>query len=78
MAVETFSAAGKLNRPGEAGELVCIKPFPCQPVGFWPLPGFSDPPSVHAAKERYHQTYFAEFKGVWCMLSFADVQVLSY
>jgi acetoacetyl-CoA synthetase len=69
MAVETFSASGQLNPPGEAGELVCLQPFPCEPIGFWPLPGFGDDLAVEAAKARFNQAYFAEFKGVWCTLS---------
>lgn len=26
---------GKVLPDGEPGDLVCVKPFPCQPVGFW-------------------------------------------
>ncbi|KAF9782823.1 acetoacyl-CoA synthetase [Thelephora terrestris] len=65
MAVTTFSAEGKPSVKGESGELVCLKPFPCQPVGFWPLPGYADDASVLAAKKRYHDAYFAEHEGVW-------------
>ena len=39
MAVEAFTPAGAAARPGEAGALVCTRPFPCMPAGFWPLPG---------------------------------------
>ena len=69
MAIETFTPTGTLCPPGTPGELVCVRPFPCQPVGFWPLPGFSDTDSsaaVEAAKSRYQSAYFAEFKNVWC------------
>ncbi|PPQ94013.1 hypothetical protein CVT25_009861 [Psilocybe cyanescens] len=65
MAVESFSPAGTLNAPDEAGELVCIKPFPCMPLGFWPLPGFGTEADVEAALNRFHQSYFSEFEGVW-------------
>lgn len=66
MAVETFTPTGAQCAAGEPGELVCVKPFPCQPVGFWPLPGYGSEQEVEAAKARYQQAYFAEFKGVWC------------
>jgi len=65
LAVESYSEEGKLNAPDEPGELVCLKAFPCMPVGFWPLPGFGTDDEVAAARARYHQAYFAEFEGVW-------------
>jgi len=65
MAVVAFAADGKPSMQGDSGELVCLKPFPCQPVGFWPLPGYADDASVLAAKKRYHEAYFAEYEGVW-------------
>ena len=37
------------------GELVCAKPFPSRPVGF-----FADPDKV-----RFHEAYFAQHDGVW-------------
>jgi acetoacetyl-CoA synthetase len=67
MAIETFSPKGVKTAPGQAGELVCVRPFPCMPVGFWPLPGFGAPQeAVEAAAERFRQAYFAEYKHVWC------------
>lgn len=66
MAVESFSPEGLLSPPDDAGELVCVKPFPCMPLGFWPLPGFGSESDVKAAQDRFYQSYFAEFKGVWC------------
>lgn len=66
MAIESFSPMGKQNPPGEEGELVCTKPFPCMPLGFWPLPGFGSDEDVAAAEARFHQAYFAEYEGVWC------------
>jgi acetoacetyl-CoA synthetase len=41
---------------GELGELVCLKPFPSMPVGFW-----NDPKG-----DRYRAAYFERFPGVWC------------
>ena len=54
MAVEVWDDAG---RPvvGAPGELVCTKPFPCMPVGFWNDPDGS----------RYRGAYFERFPGVW-------------
>ncbi|KAG5643955.1 hypothetical protein DXG03_009306 [Asterophora parasitica] len=66
MAIESFSPEGTLCAPDEPGELVCVKPFPCMPLGFWPLPGFGSEADVKAATIRYQDAYFAEFEGVWC------------
>jgi acetoacetyl-CoA synthetase len=54
MAVEVWD---ELGRPvvGEAGELVCTKPFPSMPVAFWNDPDGS----------RYRAAYFERFPGVW-------------
>ncbi|KAJ7507822.1 acetoacetyl-CoA synthetase [Mycena galericulata] len=65
LAVESYSEAGTLNAPDEQGDLVCLKPFPCMPVGFWPLPGFAPDVEVSAARAKYHKAYFAEIEGVW-------------
>ncbi|MFI5399836.1 MAG: acetoacetate--CoA ligase [SAR324 cluster bacterium] len=37
------------------GELVCRKPFPSMPVGFWRDPG----------NAKYRTAYFADYPGVW-------------
>jgi acetoacetyl-CoA synthetase len=54
LAVEVFD---ELGRPvqGEKGELVCTKPFPSMPVGFW-----NDPDGA-----KYRAAYFEKFPGVW-------------
>lgn len=54
MAVEAWDADG---RPvtGERAELVCTRPFPSMPVGFW-----GDPEG-----RRYRRAYFEHFRGVW-------------
>ncbi|KAL7282438.1 hypothetical protein ACG7TL_003909 [Trametes sanguinea] len=65
MAVEAFTPAGTPAGPDEPGELVCLRPFPCMPAGFWPLPGYGSPEAVAAAGKRYQDAYFSEFKGVW-------------
>lgn len=68
MAIETFTESGTVCRPGEAGELVCVRPFPCQPAGFWPLRGFPEKRSGHAhdAEMRHQAAYFSKYKNVWC------------
>lgn len=55
MAVDVVDEAGQ-SINGESGELVCRQPFPAQPLGF-----FGD-----AQHEKYHNAYFARFKGMWC------------
>ena len=61
MAVDVFDSWG---RPiaGAKGELVCTKPFPSMPVGFWNDPDGS----------RYHNAYFAVFPNVWCHGDFVE------
>ncbi len=56
-AVDVFNDDGQPMPPGAgSGELVCTKPFPSMPVGFW-----NDPEG-----ERYHKAYFDRFDNVWC------------
>jgi len=54
MAVEVFDENGK-SLKGEKGELVCTKPFPSMPVGFW-----NDPDGA-----KYRGAYFEKFPNVW-------------
>ena len=54
MAVEVWNDAGQ-PVVGEPGELVCARPFPSMPVGFWNDPDGS----------RYRGAYFERFPGVW-------------
>lgn len=54
LAVAVFDEEGN-SVTGEKGELVCTKPFPSQPLGFW-----SDPTG-----EKYHGAYFNHFSNVW-------------
>jgi acetoacetyl-CoA synthetase len=54
MAVEVFDPHGRPLH-GEKGELICTKPFPSMPVGFW-----NDPSGV-----KYRAAYFERFPGVW-------------
>ena len=54
MDVAVFDQAGRAVRGGK-GELVCTRPFPSLPVGFW-----NDPGDV-----KYHEAYFGVFPNVW-------------
>ncbi len=54
MAVEVYDEAGK-PVVGQKGELVCTKPFPSVPLGFW----------NDAGGKRFHEAYFERFPGVW-------------
>ncbi|MGH8482731.1 MAG: acetoacetate--CoA ligase, partial [Nevskiaceae bacterium] len=54
MAVDVFDEDGTPAR-GKPGELVCTRPFPSMPLGFW-----NDPDGV-----RYRAAYFERFPGVW-------------
>lgn len=56
MAVDVFDDDGRPVAPGAgSGELVCTKPFPCMPVGFW-----NDPDGA-----KYKKAYFERFPGIW-------------
>ena len=52
--VEVFDEQGNAVQ-GQKGELVCTRPFPSMPVGFW---NDSD-------GSRYRAAYFEKFPGVW-------------
>jgi len=57
MAVEIFSDEGvPIPEGAGSGEMVCTKPFPSMPVGFWNDDG----------GEKYHNAYFARFPNIWC------------
>ncbi|HWB71380.1 MAG TPA: acetoacetate--CoA ligase [Egibacteraceae bacterium] len=63
MAVEAWNAQGK-PVVGEKGELVCTKPFPSMPTGFW---GDED-------GSRYREAYFAQNPGVWTHGDFVEIR----
>jgi acetoacetyl-CoA synthetase len=63
MAVEVWEDSGKEAPIGEKGELVCTRPFPSMPVGFW-----NDPDG-----KKYFNAYFARFPGVWCHGDYAAI-----
>ncbi|RLJ65136.1 acetoacetate--CoA ligase [Sulfurisoma sediminicola] len=61
MATDVFADDGRPLR-GKKGELVCTRPFPVMPVGFW-----NDPDGA-----KYRAAYFERFPGVWCHGDFAE------
>jgi len=62
MAVDVFNTEGRPVR-GQAGELVCTRPFPSMPLGFLDDPG----------GRKYHEAYFAQFPGVWAHGDYAAI-----
>jgi acetoacetyl-CoA synthetase len=54
MAVEVFDEEGR-SIVGQKGELVCTRPFPSMPLGFWNDRG----------GEKYHAAYFGKYPNVW-------------
>jgi len=55
MAVNVFNSEGKPIQNGEAGELVCTRPFPSMPLGFW----------NDLTQKTYKAAYFERFEKVW-------------
>ena len=65
MAMDVVDGEGNSVR-GEVGELVCRKPFPGMTRGFW-----RDP-------ERYLDTYWRRFPGIWTHGDWASVDEDGY
>ncbi|KAI1435725.1 acetoacetate-CoA ligase-like protein [Xylaria sp. CBS 124048] len=65
MAIDVFDSITGESTPGEDGELVCTKPFPCQPVTFWGPTGQS----------KYRASYFERFDNVWHHGDFVRIDV---
>lgn len=55
MAIAAYSPDGTAIIDGTPGDLVCVKPFPCQPVAFF----------GPAGESKYRASYFETFDGVW-------------
>jgi acetoacetyl-CoA synthetase len=62
MGVEVWNDEGK-PVIAEKGELVCTKPFPSMPVGFW-----NDPDGA-----KYKKAYFERFTNIWCHGDYAEI-----
>ncbi len=63
MDVAAFDEEGHRLPAGQKGELVCAKPFPSMPVGFW-----NDPDG-----KKYFEAYFSTFPNVWCHGDYVEV-----
>ncbi|MBL8481940.1 MAG: acetoacetate--CoA ligase [Rhodocyclaceae bacterium] len=61
MAVEVYDEDGAPVRERK-GELVCTKPFPVMPVGFW----------NDADGSKYRAAYFERFENIWCHGDFCE------
>jgi acetoacetyl-CoA synthetase len=61
MAVEVWDEEGRPLSSGK-GELVCTKPFPSMPIGFW----------NDEEGKKYRAAYFERFENVWCHGDFAE------
>lgn len=56
MNVKVLADDGEECQRGEKGELACVSPFPCMPIGFW----------NDDSGEKYHHAYFSKIDNVWC------------
>ena len=62
LAMSVFDESGKPALTNQKGELVCEKPFPSMPIGFWGDDG-----------SKYKSAYFDGFPNVWTHGDFAAV-----
>ncbi len=62
MDVAVFDEYGE-SLVGEKGELVCTRPFPSMPLGFW----------RDADGSKYRAAYFEKFPNVWCHGDFVEL-----
>ncbi|WP_417579820.1 acetoacetate--CoA ligase [Nitrincola sp.] len=62
MAVDIFDDEGQSLRL-QKGELVCTKPFPSMPIGFW-----NDPDN-----SRFTEAYFSQFDNIWAHGDYGEI-----
>ncbi len=62
LAVEIYNDKGRAVK-NEKGELVCTKPFPAMPIGFW-----NDPDD-----QKFFHAYFDKFPNVWAHGDYAEL-----
>lgn len=62
MAVEVWNDEGRSVRE-EKGELVCAKPFPSMPIGFW-----NDPED-----QKFKGAYFEQYANIWAHGDYAEI-----
>ncbi|KAI3337639.1 acetoacetate-CoA ligase-like protein [Xylariaceae sp. AK1471] len=65
MAIDVVDSISGERTPGEDGELVCVKPFPCQPLTFWGPSG----------EDKYRASYFERFDNVWHHGDFVRIDI---
>ncbi|KAI1393258.1 acetoacetate-CoA ligase [Hypoxylon trugodes] len=65
MAIGVVDSISGAPTPGEDGELVCTKPFPCQPLTFWGPDG----------EAKYRGSYFERFDNIWHHGDFVRIDV---
>lgn len=59
-----YGECGEQLQNGEQGELVCVQPFPSQPLFFWN--DYNSEKSVVALPaQHYHNAYFTRFRNTW-------------
>ena len=65
MAVDVYEGGYDDPTPlrGKCAELVCTRPFPSMPLGFWNEPD----------DRRYHESYFSRFRNVWAHGDYAEM-----
>jgi acetoacetyl-CoA synthetase len=61
MDIDVVDDEGRPCPPGPAGELICRRPFPSVPLGFWGDDG-----------SKFRGAYFERFEGVWAHGDFAS------
>ncbi len=61
MAVEVFIDGEAVRN--QRGEMVCTRPFPSMPLGFWGEPD----------DKRYIDAYYSRFEGVWAQGDYAEI-----
>ena len=61
MAVDVYDEGQPVRE--KRAELVCTKPFPSMPLGFWNEPD----------NRRYHDAYFSRFDNVWAQGDYAEI-----
>ncbi len=62
MAVEIWDDIGQ-SVVGKKGELVCTKPFPCAPIGFWNDEGGT----------KYREAYFSRWPNIWSQGDYGEI-----
>jgi acetoacetyl-CoA synthetase len=63
-AVEAFDEEGR-SVVDEVGELVLTEPLPSMPLFFWGDPPIAAPSERQPIGERYRESYFSMYPGVW-------------